>query len=49
MIGIEQDRVSSSADMHKSQTDVQGLIDKETKSYQTNISEQNILIDKLKK
>ena len=49
MIATAEDRVSSSADIHKSQSDVQRLIDKETKSFQTKISEQNILIDKLKK
>ena len=50
MLAIAEERGSSSrTDVGRSQSEVQRIIDKETKSYQTKISELNVLVDKLKK
>ena len=43
------EQASASVAVNKSETEVQRLINRETKSFQTKISEQNILIDRLKK
>ena len=49
MLATAEERVSSRAEVGRSQTDIQRIVDRETKSYQTKISELNILVDKLKK
>ena len=49
MVATAEERATSRADGTKSQAEVTRIVDKETKSYQMKISEQNVLVDKLKK
>ena len=49
MMATAESRTNSRIETVRSQTDVQRYVDKETKSFQMKISEQNVLIDKLKK
>ena len=49
MLTNAEERATSRIETVRSQSDVQRLVEKETKSFQIKISEQNILIDKLKK
>ena len=49
MLVSAEERANSRMDIGRSQQDVQRIVEKETKSYQIKVAEQNVLIDKLKK